>query len=134
MKVVLEKEDVYKLMHSAFCNGGLTELAYSGVRMKSVKEHYELAKSLLNKESVCREDVWLKVLETKGVTFVDEEGDEEIHITLNQALENLQEAIDTDLTNSRLDYIMQSLKEDGDDAFTHWYILQMALYKDIIFG
>lgn len=140
MKIVFEKEDVLKLMHNALCNGGLSELGCSGVYLKVEKEQYALAKERVKKVNssgmICREDVYLEVFKTDGLRFVDEEGGEELDIlTVDLALKNLQEAIDTDLTNSRFDYVVMSLKEDGqDDAYTNWYILQMMIYKDIIFG
>lgn len=139
MKVVLEKDDVLKLIYNALCNGGLYELGLSGVYFNLDKHKYNSAKESLKQRvssTICREDVWMEVFQTNGLTFIDEEGgDDEIHLTLDLALANLQEAIDTDLTNERFSYITDSLKEDGqDDAFTHSNILQMALYKDVIFG
>jgi len=139
MKVVLEKEDVLKLIYNALCNGGLIELSCSGVELNIERNQYDSAKERLKQRvssTICREDVWMEVFQTNGLTFIDEEGgDDEIHLTLDLALANLQEAIDTDLTNERFSYITDSLKEDGqDDAFTHSHILQMALYQDVIFG
>jgi hypothetical protein len=139
MKIVLEQEDVFKLMYNAMANGGLVELQHSGVSLEIDSNQYSKAKEKLlerNSSIISREDVWLEVFKTDGLFFIDEEGGEELDVlTVDLALRNLQEAIDTDLTHDRFNYIIDSLREDGqDDAYTHWYILQMALYKDIIFG
>jgi hypothetical protein len=139
MKIILEKEDVLKLMYNAMANGGLVELQHSGVSLEIDSNQYSKAKDKLlerNSGIICREDVWLEVFKNYGLLFIDEEGGEELDVlTVDLALQNLQEAIDTDLTHDRFNYMIDSLKEDGqDDAYTHWYILQMALYKDVIFG
>lgn len=139
MKIILEQEDVFKLMYNAMANGGLVELQHSGVSLEIDSNQYSKAKDKLlerNSGIICREDVWLEVFKNYGLLFIDEEGGEELDVlTVDLALQNLQEAIDTDLTNGRFTYIIDSLKEDGqDDAYTHCYILQMALYKDVIFG
>jgi hypothetical protein len=139
MKIVIEQEDVFKLMYNAMANGGLVELQHSGVSLEIDSNQYSKAKDKLlerNSGIIFREDVWLEVFKNYGLLFIDEEGGEKLDVlTVDLALRNLQEAIDTDLTNGRFTYIIDSLNEDGqDDAYTHWYILQMAIYKDVIFG
>ena len=44
MKVILEKDDVLKLMYNALCNGGLTELSHSGVELNYNKNKWEFTK------------------------------------------------------------------------------------------
>lgn len=130
MKLILEKEEALAVIHSALCNGGLTELAYSGVKMCGNKENYEIAKQELidgGKSDICREDVWAQILRSgKPLKFYDYEGEEEQEFNLDKAIEEMSKEQAFDVVNC--------IREEQDDAFTGWELLQFCLYGEVIYG
>lgn len=133
MKIILEREEALAIIHSALCNGGLSELSMSGVELNVTDEDYKQAKEELGnpsefaKDVVCMEDVWVQILRSdKPLQFFDEEGGEEVEFNLDKAIEELskEEALD----------IVNTYKEEQDDAETGWQLLQLCLYGEVIFG
>jgi hypothetical protein len=130
MKLILEKEEALAVIHSALCNGGLTELRYSGVVLKVKKADYAQAKQELidgGTSDICLEDVWTQILRSgKPLQFFDEEGEEEQEFTLDKAIEEMskEEALD----------VVNCIKEEQDDAYTGTELLQFCLYGEVIFG
>jgi hypothetical protein len=130
MKLILEKEEALSVIHSALCNGGLSELECSGVVINVTKEDYAQAKQELidgGASDICIEDVWAQVLRSgKPLQFFDEEGEEEQEFTLDKAIEEMskEEALD----------VVNCIREEQDDAFTGWELLQFCLYGEVIFG
>ena len=131
MKLVLEKEEALSIIHSALCNGGLIELRYSGVVINVSIEDYNIAKDELIAEgkerSLCIEDIWVQILRSgKPLQFFDEEGDEAQEFNLEMAIKAMskEEALS----------VVLCIKEEQDDAFTGWELLQFCLYGEVIFG
>lgn len=130
MKLVLEKEEALKLIHSALCNGGLDELHCSEVELAHSKKDYDEAKAELSEAGqvdLYFEDVLTQILRSgKALMFFDENDQEEVSFNLDQAIENLskEEALDC----------INTIKEEQDDAFTGWELLQFCLYGEVIFG
>jgi len=130
MKLILEKEEALAIIHSALCNGGLSELRYSGVVLDVSKEDYQQAKQELldgGEKDICREDVWVQILRAgKPLQFLDEEGDEAQEFNLDKAIEEMskEEALD----------VVNCIKEEQDDAYTGTELLQFCLYGEVIFG
>ncbi len=130
MKVILEKEEALAILHLALCNGGLEELRYSGVELYLEDEDYKQAKQELidgGKKDICREDIWVQILRSgKPLQFFDEENDEAVEFSIDKAIEEMskEEALD----------IVNTFKEEQDDAVTGWELLQICLYGEVIFG
>jgi hypothetical protein len=130
MKLILEKEEALAVIHSALCNGGLSELRYSGVVLNVKKEDYAQAKQELidgGTSDICLEDVWTQILRSgKPLQFFDEEGEEEQEFTLDKAIEEMSKEDAFDVVNC--------IKEEQDDAYTGTDLLQFCLYGEVIFG
>jgi len=131
MKLILEKEEALTIIHSALCNGGLSELSAAGVELAISGNTYPDARAqLLEKDpsvKLCCEDVWTQILRSgKALEFYDHEGEEEISFTLDKAIEELskEEALD----------VVNTYKEEQDDAYTGFELLQLCLYGEVIFG
>jgi hypothetical protein len=135
MEVKLENSDIKALLLDSFCNGGLTELyhcdCYIDWENQENNDNYVKAKALLIKEgkgdSICQEDVYLKVVEEFGVIFkdhnesfkVDGEYTEDMKLTFDMAKENLQKTLDDDDKGWFLGQIKQVIPEyDNADAWT----------------
>lgn len=132
MRIILEKEEALAIIHSALCNGGLSDLQYSGVALSVNDEDYaqakkELKDSKAENEVICIEDVWTQILRSgKPLQFRDEEGDEELEFNLDKALE--------ELSKTEAFEIVSIYNEENDDAETGSQLLQMCLYGEVIFG
>lgn len=130
MKLILEKEEALMIIHSALCNGGLSELSDCSVNIHVNKDDRNQAVKELEesgKKDICREDVWTQILRSgKVLEFYDYEGEEEISFTLDKAIEELskEEALD----------VVNTYKEEQDDAYTGFELLQLCLYGEVIFG
>lgn len=131
MKLILEKEEALAIIHSALCNGGLTELRSSSVGLKITHDEYDSAKEELLKtmssREICREDVWVQILrEGKTLGFYDYDGEEVLGFTLDKAIEEMSKEEVLDIVNT--------FNKEQDDAFTGWELLQYCLYGEVIFG
>lgn len=127
MKIILENEDVLKILHTCFCDGGLELLGYSGFTLDWGEKDYKAAKEAL--ENPCLEDVWVQMLREKRRLYVVdcENENEETDLTLEKALENLSKpeaAEDVLLLLSGGDY----------DAVPCDRLLQHALFGEVVYG
>lgn len=132
MKIKLDRSEMLNVLHSAFCNGGLTELRYCDVELDVDKKEYDKAAALLRKnmkegEVLCYEDVFIKMLEEGNkIYFKDYNDNSRIGFNLNDAVSNLS-------NNDSAKEVLDTL--DGrDDAWTGFNIIQRCLYKDVIYG
>lgn len=130
MRILLEKEEALSMIHSALCNGGLSELRMCGVKLNVGQTDYKEAKEQLlsdGKEDICREDVWVQILRSgKALEFLDYEGDEEQSFTLEKAIEEMGKEDASE--------IILTYKEEQDDAYTAVELLQYCLYGEVIYG
>jgi len=131
MKIILEDKEVLEFIHSALCNGGLSELAMCDVHLEVSKVDYETAKPKafehIDSDTLCREDVWVQILRGgQSLKFYDHEGGEEISFDLRKAKKNLSSE---DAAEIILEY-----KEGNDDAITATELLQHCLYGEVIFA
>jgi hypothetical protein len=131
MKIILEKEEALSIIHSALCNGGLSELECSGVVLNVSEKDYQQAKQELidggKTDEICIEDVWTQILRAgKPLKFFDTEGDEEQEFNLDKAIHEMskEEALD----------LVVCIKNEEDDGFTGWELLQFCLYGEVIYG
>ena len=131
MKILLGKEEALEMIHSALCNGGLIELRMCGIELNVMDEDYIQAKAELkaqdSEKSLCREDVWAQILRGgKTLDFFDHEGEEAVSFTLEQAIENMSKEDVAD--------ILMTYKNEEDDAWTAFELLQHCLYGEVIYG
>lgn len=126
MKIVFEnEEEVLSIIHSALCNGGLSEIGMSEIELRVKSEVYAEAKNKL--ENPCYEDVLIQVLrDGKQLRFYDYNQGEWVGFNLKQAKENLQkeEALSD----------IQAIKDEVDDAWTGYNILQLCIYGELVYG
>lgn len=145
IKIQLDNNDVRELIYESFCNGGLQELAYSGVRIdwdyKKNNDNYANAKLKLKKEKpdidLCYEDVLTEMFVSYGIYFRDYEEDdiERIRFTFNVAKKHLDKALDGENSERLVSKIQRILPEyDDADAYDYDYILQTAMYGRLIYG
>jgi hypothetical protein len=130
MQIILNKEEMLEVLFSSLANGGLIELGQCGLDMV-LEEDYQNAKARLVKanpdKSLCYEDVMIEILRNgEPLRFYDSEGEEEVEFTLEQAMKNL----------SSEDYmeLVMTTKNEEDDAWTGFELLQVAIYNEIIYG
>ena len=151
MKVILTNSDIKTLLLESFA-GGLTELRYAECFIDwdnpENDTNYDKAKALIVKEqkkgtfkgimgsdTICSEDILLKMTEKYGVVFQDECHPEGLTLTFKSAKENLQKAIDEDKEGWFMKQVNQILPEyDDADAWTYFHILQGALFSEVIYG
>lgn len=131
MKLILDKEEALAVIHSALCNGGLTELRYCDVVLSIKKEDYAQAKQELidngKTDAICREDIWVQILRSgKSLQFFDENDEEAIEFTLDKAIEEMSK-------ENAFDYV-NCIRNETDDAYTGTGLLQICLYGEVIFG
>lgn len=127
MKITLEKEEVLKFIHSALCNGGLSDLASSGLELNVSDEDYSQARKEISENGFCVEDVWIQILRSgKPLTFFDHEEEEEVSFDINKATEELSKEQALDL--------ISIFKSESDDSWTGYELLQRCLYGKVIFG
>lgn len=129
MKVVLEQSEVLELIHDSLCNSSM--LAQCGIQLNHTEEQYAEAKARLLEEKpdrgLCREDVWSEILKGEGkLAFYDTEGEEDLEITIEGAIKNLQTCDDA------MKHILD-MKNENDDAITASAILEICLFGEITF-
>ena len=129
MKIVLSKEEVLELIHNSLCNSSM--LAQCGIQLKHTKEQYAAAKARLLEETpdkdLCLEDVWIEILKGEGkLPFYDTEGEEDLEITIEKAMENLQK-------EEASEHILD-MQNGNDDAITASAILEICIYGEVVFG
>jgi hypothetical protein len=83
MKIVLEKEDIFKLVYNAISFGGLQELILCGVELYIDKEKLKLTNEKLQKKNtygikLSRYDLWLDIFMNEGLLFIDYENLDDI--------------------------------------------------------
>ena len=130
MKIVLTKEELKNVIHTALCNG-LVQLSYSDIHINVDPKLYDKAKYKLKKENpnttICLEDIYCQILYNGDkLHFIDEEGDENASFDLEQAETNLSKEVAND-------HILAIIYEN-DDACNADAILQICLYGEVIFG
>lgn len=128
MQIILDNEDVTKILHTCFCDGGLQLLSQCGVTLDYDDADYKAARAAL--ENPCLEDVYIQMLkEKRRFYFVDEENDgEETDLTLEKAIENFKKP-------EAIADVILLLSEDGDyDAIPCYRLLQIALYGEVLYG
>lgn len=137
MKLILEEKDILRLVYNAFVDGGLIELKWCDVHMRFFDRDYESCRKSLreNQKEICLEDVYLEMFKQGKVCFIDEnQNGKKIPFTLEKVRKNLEESLDTE-NFYRYNTIMESLYDEGNaDASTHFTILQLMLFGDIIYG
>jgi hypothetical protein len=156
MKIQLDNTDVRTLMLDSFVNGGLSELYSCDCFIdwdNTINDtNYDKAKALIKKEqakgtfegtcgsdTICREDVYIKMLEKYGIIFKDEcSGDDDgnILLTFDMAKKNLKKALDNDNEKQWfLGQVQEIIPEyKNADAYTYFHILQGALFSEVIYG
>ena len=131
MSDILTNEQKLNFLHSALCNGGLSELQYSGIELDYLATEYDKAKKDLKSkgESPCYEDVLIQILNNGGeLIFKDVECNDTYtnSITLQKVYDNVSKAPQ----NTLLDYL-----NENDDAESGYLLIQAILYDgEIIFG
>jgi hypothetical protein len=130
MKIILEKTEAETIFYDSLCNG-MDYISGYGLTFDYSKNDYTKAKAELVKEgkegSICREDVWMKILKIGGkLTFIDEdEGEYTRSITIEDVYENIN------LVDAQT--ILDVLNENGDAGHAD-IIIQTIFYKEVIFG
>ena len=139
MKIEFLKSDAEKILHDAFCNGGLSELNHSGIEIEWDSEinsnNYSNAKKRLQESgmtSICIEDVYIEILKNGDcIQFTDFQEDELINLDINNALSNFNSLKDEEKME-----LAKFLDEDdfSTDAWDCFNALQYAFFGKIIFG
>lgn len=146
IRVELNDNDVRELMYESFVNGGLECLYYCSIRpdwkFEKNKKNYDKAKSKLKKENpekeFCYEDILTEMFVTDGIYFRDYEDYEDadlFHFTFDLAKENLAKALDEDDCSMLVSKIQKIIPEYMDaDAYDYDYVLQTAMYGEVVYG
>ncbi len=127
MQIILDNEDVLKILHTCFSDGGLYLLNGCGISLDWAEEDYKAARAALT--DPCLEDVWIQMLrENRRLYVVDSENENaETDLTIAKALENFKNP------KAAEDIIL--LLGDGDyDAIPCYRLIQYALYGDVVYG
>jgi hypothetical protein len=133
MKLILEKEEMLEVLHSALSNGGLGDLYYSDVDINVSREDYQQAKEnlkkrlkRLGKESIITiEDVWVEILRSgKHLEFTDDE--ETVSFNLNKAMSILDK--------EPVIKLILEFRDGQDDSISGYNFLQYCLYGELIYG
>jgi hypothetical protein len=133
MKLILEKEEMLEVIHSALSNGGLTDLDYSGVEIDVSQSDYSEAKEnlkkrlkRLGKESIITiEDVWVEILRMGKPLEFNDDG-KSVSFDLNKAMSILDK-------EPAIRLILE-FREGQDDSITGYNLLQYCLYGELIYG
>lgn len=140
MKLILTDSDIEKLVYNAFVDGGLNEFGHSEIELLFDKSAYKQAGDLLKadksrKDTVCYEDVLVQLFKDGKLQFHDHNDGKKYPFTPQFVSSNLHELVrDCDEPNAQaMEEIMSSLSEDGD-AWTHYNILQWAIFKELVYG
>jgi hypothetical protein len=130
MKLILEKEEAIEIIYSALCNGGLAILQESEVILNVSPEDYKQAKYELietSKVGICLEDVYVQILRSgKSLCFFDNNEEANVQFDINKAIEEMSKEAAFNL--------VLAIKNEEDDAYTGWELLQICLYGEIIYG
>ena len=123
--ITLTHEKSEELFYNALCGAGV--LAGYGLSLKTKTGDYATAKKMIEKNGICREDVWMQILRMGStLTIVDHEADDEYHtITIKDVHERVQ--------NTDLHYLNEAINENGDGT-TDDVILQTVFFNEVIFG
>jgi hypothetical protein len=131
MKIILEKTEAETIFYDSLCNG-MDYISGYGLQLDYSVKDYTNAKKELVKEgkegSICREDVWMKILKMGGkLKFIDDENEGEYtrSITMEDVYENIN------LVDAQT--ILDVLNENGDAGHAD-IIIQTVFYKEVIFG
>lgn len=127
MKIILDNEDVLKILHTCFADGGLQMLRYSGFTLEWDENDYKAAREAL--ENPCLEDVWIQMLREKRRLYVvdHENEEEETDLTIEKALENLSKP-------EAAEDVVLLLGENDYDAEPCDRLLQIALFGEVTYG
>lgn len=128
--VTLTNEQSEEYFYNALCNGA-GQLSSSGLEITHRADDYSAAKKELihvdNKEGVCYEDVWMKILRMgKELRIEDvESGEYNRSITLADVHARVYK---TPMVH------LNDMITEQDDAITADAIIQTVFFEDIIFG
>lgn len=131
MTLILTDEEIYTVLHSALCNGGIDMLGLSGLEIDYNNADYKAARQTLLDAGInpCLEDVYIQMLkEDKRLSFEDVEGGdgEKFDLTFEQAKVNL--------ANPKVaEHVLATINEE-DDGGTADCILQFAMFNEIVYG
>lgn len=130
MKLILEKEEAIEIIYSALCNGGLIVLKESEVILNVSSKDYQQAKNELieaGKNDICLEDIYVQILRSgKSLCFFDHNEEANVQFDINKAIEEMSKEAAFNL--------IMAIKNEEDDAYTGWELLQICLYGEIIYG
>jgi hypothetical protein len=133
MKLILEKEEMLEVLHSALSNGGLGDLYYSDVDINVSGEDYQQAKESLEKRlkrigkesDITVEDVYVEILRMgKSLEFTDDE--ETVFFNLNKAMSILDK--------EPVIKLILEFRDGQDDSISGYHLLQYCLYGELIYG
>lgn len=130
MKLILEKEEILEVIHSALANGGLSDLYYSDVDIDpSPRDYLEAKKSLkerLGEEALITvEDIWVEILRMGKPLEFNDDG-KSVSFDLNKAMSILDK-------EPAIRLILE-FREGQDDSITGYNLLQYCLYGELIYG
>jgi len=143
MQIILSDEDIVKLVYNAFVDGGLTELGHCDVELKYHDSDYKHAKEVLKAndrkgDTICYEDVLVQMFKDGKLRFTDHNDKKKYDFTpafVNNNLNALLEDIQSDNDAFNVSDLQESLSDDGNaDAWTHFNILQLMLFKELVYG
>lgn len=138
MKIILNDEDIIKLVYNAFVDGGLTEIRRSEIELKFHDDHYRKAKDKLKEtmkhDTICYEDVLVQLFKDGRLKFIDHNCDTGYAFTPSVVMENLETVMSHN--SQAVQEIMDSLNPYSSDCdcWTHYNIIQYMLFKGLIYG
>lgn len=140
MKVILDDNDIIKIVHACFCDGGLSELNSCDVTLEYSEKDYQIARqyeklqAMLPDCGICFEDILIELFKREQLRFMDHNENQLNLFNLPFVKANLQ-AVIGDSSNGLLQDVMDVLNEDGNyDATTCFRLLQFMLFKEVIYG
>jgi hypothetical protein len=108
----------------------LAILQESEVILNVSPEDYKQAKYELieaSKVGICLEDVYVQILRSgKSLCFFDNNEEANVQFDINKAIEEMSKEAAFNL--------VLAIKNEEDDAYTGWELLQICLYGEIIYG
>jgi hypothetical protein len=125
-------KDLPKLIDVILCEGLMYMSSY-GFRINVNSADYQSARKQIEKEnidkgrfvSLCREDVWLRVLENGGaIEFIDREGDDSVKFTLALAKQNYIAKL------SELHKHIKEIKLESYDVTHTDYVAQVLIFGE----
>ncbi len=128
MKIILEGQEVFDVLHSALCNG-LRGMYNYGFTYTSESDDYDNArKTLVGKglDFICIEDVYLQIIKDGGkLMFHDEEDNLNYYLGYDKVKVNMNKV--------NADDILSVLK-GTDDGLTADIILQTLIFGEVVYG